>query len=161
MNAHYTHCKAALPGRCMPRRMLARHPRIIAPRPRLRAGDFEGAYKYFSALVREPKLQWMLHKLAICCEKLGRREEALAALDTAEAAERAHISRQELAGAMLSDLCAAGSKTPTICMMPITARRCSSCFERCRRELPIGYAGFPSSVAARMVHRKPAIQACV
>ena len=48
-------------------------------------GDYEGAYAYFSCM-KEPDAM-SLHKLAICCEGLGRREEALAALDKAKMAE--------------------------------------------------------------------------
>ena len=45
-------------------------------------GDYEKAYGYFSAL--EKCTVYDLHKLAICCEKLGRREEGISALDRAE-----------------------------------------------------------------------------
>ncbi len=104
----------------------------------LETGDFEGAYKYFSA-VREPRLM-ELHKLAICCEKLGRREEALAALDAAEAAEETYIPA-ELAGAMLS-LVRRRLENPDYLHDADYGAALLDCFERCRRELPIGYAGF-------------------
>ena len=104
----------------------------------LETGDFEGAYKYFSA-VREPRLM-DLHKLAICCEKLGRREEALAALDAAEAAEETYIPA-ELAGAMLS-LVRRRLENPDYLHDADYGAALLDCFERCRRELPIGYAGF-------------------
>ena len=45
----------------------------------LETGDYESAYRYFSAL--EEPTAMALHKLAICCEKLGRRDEAFSALD--------------------------------------------------------------------------------
>ena len=45
-------------------------------------GDFEGAYAYYSSLEEPDALA--LHKLAVCCEELGRREEALDALNRAE-----------------------------------------------------------------------------
>lgn len=104
----------------------------------LETGDFEGAYKYFSA-VREPRLM-DLHKLAICCEKLGRREEALAALDAAEAAEETYIPA-ELAGAMLR-LVRCRLENPDYLHDADYGAALLDCFERCRRELPIGYAGF-------------------
>lgn len=104
----------------------------------LETGDFEGAYKYFSA-VREPRLM-DLHKLAICCEKLGRREEALAALDAAEAAEETYIPA-ELAGAMLR-LVRCRLENPDYLHDADYGAALLSCFERCRRELPIGYAAF-------------------
>lgn len=44
-------------------------------------GDAQAAYRYFSAL--EDPTAMELHKLAVCCEQLGRREEALRALDAA------------------------------------------------------------------------------
>ena len=104
----------------------------------LETGDFEGAYKYFSA-VREPRLM-DLHKLAICCEKLGRREEALAALDAAEATEETYIPA-ELAGAMLRLVRCRLENTDYLHDADYGAALLD-CFERCRRELPIGYAGF-------------------
>ena len=104
----------------------------------LETGDFEGAYKYFSA-VREPRLM-DLHKLAICCEKLGRREEALAALDAAEAAEETYIPA-ELAGEMLR-LVRCRLENPDYLHDADYGAALLDCFERCRRELPIGYAGF-------------------
>lgn len=104
----------------------------------LETGDFEGAYKYFSA-VREPRLM-ELHKLAICCEKLGLRDEALAALDKAEAEENTHMPAG-LAGEMLS-LVRRRLENPDYLRDADYGAALLSCFERCRRELPIGYAGF-------------------
>lgn len=51
-------------------------------------GRFEDAFLYFSALADPELLE--LHKLAICCEKLGKRTEALTALDRAEGMEADH-----------------------------------------------------------------------
>ena len=45
----------------------------------MECGDFEQAYGYFSSVNCENAMH--LHKLAICCEKRGEREEALAALN--------------------------------------------------------------------------------
>ena len=104
----------------------------------LETGDYESAYKYFSA-VREPRLM-DLHKLAICCEKLGRREEALAALDAAEAAEETYIPA-ELAGAMLS-LVRRRLENPDYLHDADYGAALLDCFGRCRREMPIGYAAF-------------------
>lgn len=104
----------------------------------LETGDFGSAYKYFST-VREPRLM-DLHKLAICCEKLGRREEALAALDAAEAAEETYIPA-ELAGAMLR-LVRCRLENPDYLHDADYGAALLDCFERCRRELPIGYAAF-------------------
>lgn len=46
---------------------------------RMECGDFEQAYGYFAS--KESCDAMHLHKLAICCEKLGKREEAIASLD--------------------------------------------------------------------------------
>ena len=49
----------------------------------IECGNFADAYAYLSAL-KEPNAI-ALHKLAVCCEALGKREEAYAALDRADA----------------------------------------------------------------------------
>lgn len=49
---------------------------------KIECGDFAAAYAYFAALEEPGALA--LHKLAVCCEALGRRDEALAALSRAE-----------------------------------------------------------------------------
>ena len=45
---------------------------------KIECGDFAAAYAYFSALEETDAMS--LHKLAVCCEALGRRDEALTAL---------------------------------------------------------------------------------
>ena len=52
----------------------------------LERGDAQRAYDYFSK-VRHIKSKLNLHKLAICCERLGKKEEALEALETAQSCE--------------------------------------------------------------------------
>lgn len=104
----------------------------------LETGGYESAYKYFSAL--EAPTAMALHKLAICCEKLGLRDEALAALDKAEAEENTHMPAG-LAGEMLS-LVRRRLENPDYLRDADYGAALLSCFERCRRELPIGYAGF-------------------
>lgn len=104
----------------------------------LETGDYESAYKYFSTL-EEPSAM-ALHKLAICCEKLGRRDEALAALDKAEAEENTHMPAG-LAGEMLS-LVRRRLENPDYLHDADYGAALLDCFERCRREMPIGYAGF-------------------
>ena len=102
----------------------------------LETGDYESAYRYFSAL--EEPTAMALHKLAICCEKLGLRDEALAALDKAE--ENTHMPAG-LAGEMLS-LVRRRLENPDYLRDADYGAALLSCFERCRRELPIGYAAF-------------------
>ena len=104
----------------------------------LETGDYESAYRYFSAL--EEPTAMALHKLAICCEKLGLRDEALAALDKAEAEEDTHMPAG-LAEEMLS-LVRRRLENPDYLRDADYGAALLSCFERCRRELPIGYAGF-------------------
>lgn len=48
-------------------------------------GDYQGAYDYFAALENPTILD--LHKLSVCCEALGLREEALSVLDKADSTE--------------------------------------------------------------------------
>ena len=104
----------------------------------IEGGRFTEAYAYFAAL-QEPRMM-DLHKLAVCCEKLGKREEALEALmrtikmesdyPPTELARRMcnlvrfrlehedHLHRAEYGEALLS------------------------VFNECRKSLPIGYASF-------------------
>lgn len=104
----------------------------------LETGDYESAYKYFSTL-EEPSAM-ALHKLAICCEKLGRRDEAFSALDRADAVENTHMP-EGLAEEMLS-LVRRRLENPDYLRDADYGAALLDCFERCRRELPIGYAGF-------------------
>lgn len=60
----------------------------------IECGEYEAAYAHF-AVIQEPTAM-DLHKLAVCCEMLGKPEEALAALDKA----------QDLAVGLERDMCA-------------------------------------------------------
>ena len=104
----------------------------------LETGDYESAYRYFSA--REEPTAMALHKLAICCEKLGRRDEAFSALNRAAAVEDTHMPAG-LAEEMLS-LVRRRLENPDYLRDADYGAALLDCFERCRRELPIGYAGF-------------------
>lgn len=104
----------------------------------LETGDYESAYRYFSAL--EEPTAMALHKLAICCEKLGRRDEAFSALNRAAAVEDTHMPAG-LAEEMLS-LVHRRLENPDYLRDADYGAALLDCFERCRRELPIGYAGF-------------------
>lgn len=104
----------------------------------LETGDYESAYRYFSAL--EEPTAMALHKLAICCEKLGRRDEAFSALNMAAAVEDTHMPAG-LAEEMLS-LVRRRLENPDYLRDADYGAALLDCFERCRRELPIGYAGF-------------------
>lgn len=104
----------------------------------LETGGYESAYRYFSAL--EEPTAMALHKLAICCEKLGRRDEAFSALNRAAAVEDTHMPAG-LAEEMLS-LVRRRLENPDYLRDADYGAALLDCFERCRRELPIGYAGF-------------------
>lgn len=104
----------------------------------LETGDYESAYKYFSTL-EEPSAM-ALHKLAICCEKLGRRDEAFSALDRADAVENTHMP-EGLAEEMLS-LVRCRLENPDYLHDADYGAALLDCFGRCRREMPIGYAAF-------------------
>lgn len=104
----------------------------------LETGDYESAYKYFSTL-EEPSAM-ALHKLAICCEKLGRRDEAFSALDRADAVENTHMP-EGLAEEMLS-LVRRRLENPDYLHDADYGAALLDCFGRCRREMPIGYAAF-------------------
>lgn len=104
----------------------------------LETGDYESAYRYFSAL--EEPTAMALHKLAICCEKLGRRDEAFSALNRAAAVEDTHMPAG-LAEEMLS-LVRRRLENPDYLRDADYGAALLDCFERCRLELPIGYAGF-------------------
>lgn len=102
----------------------------------LEAGRSEEAYAYFASLDRPDAMD--LHKLAVCCEKLGLRAEALSALDRAEAMDcpSAPLAR-ELCGPVRFRL----EHEDYLCR-PEYGEALLSVFDRCRRELPVGYALF-------------------
>jgi len=101
-------------------------------------GQFAEAYAYFSSLSEPDALA--LHKLAICCERTGRREEALAALDRAESAE-AGFSDPALARCML-DVVRFRLEHADYLRREEYGALLLDCFERCRAELPQGFAEF-------------------
>ncbi len=102
------------------------------------SGRYEQAYKWFSAL-EAPGLM-SLHKLAICCEKTGRREEGLLALDKARGMKQEDIE-PELA-AQMCELVRCRLVNADYLSDEKYGNMLISCFERCRRELGSGYAIF-------------------
>ncbi|MGM9521893.1 MAG: hypothetical protein ACI3VB_05385 [Oscillospiraceae bacterium] len=107
----------------------------------LQCGNVGEAYDYFS---KKPEPSVMeLHKLAICCEKLGLVNEALSALDRASASAKPGapdidseleskllelVRYRLLHGDYLEDAC--------------YGRLLLDCFEELREKLPLGYAAF-------------------
>ncbi len=104
----------------------------------LEQGDYESSYAYFSNLP-EPDMM-SLHKLAICCEKTRRREEALAALDRSEKMDCDYPPR-ELALSMCR-LVRFRVEDENYLRNEEYGEALLNVFERCRRELSMGYAIF-------------------
>ena len=101
-------------------------------------GRYQEAYGYFAALEHPRVME--LHKLAVCCEGLGRTREALDALDRAETAPEEYPDRalcMEICGLVRRRL-----ENPGYLRDPDYGAALMDVFHRCRRELPIGYAGF-------------------
>ena len=104
----------------------------------LETGQYDAAYRYFSA-VEAPSVMG-LHKLAVCCEKLGRKEEALAALDRAEGMP-CDYPPTELAQRMCALVRFRLMHTDYL-HYAAYGEMLLAVFAECRRSLPIGYASF-------------------
>ena len=105
----------------------------------LEAGQYEKALTYFQSLEAPGRMQ--LHKLAICCEKLGRTDEALDALDRAEQTESDRWMAQDLEESLLR-LVRMRIQDPGYLKNQDYGRLLIACFDRCRKELPSGFAVF-------------------
>ncbi len=104
----------------------------------IEAGRYEDAYAWFS--VQEQSTLMSLHKLAICCEKTGRREEALHALERAEVMDDDEVERSlvlQLLGLVRYRL-----EHPDYLSKDEYGSLLLSSFDRIRKELPSGYAAF-------------------
>ncbi|MEA5051541.1 MAG: helix-turn-helix transcriptional regulator [Oscillospiraceae bacterium] len=104
----------------------------------LEAGDPAAACRYFASLADPGVME--LHKLAVCCEKLGRKDEALRALDAADATA-VDFPPEPLARAMCR-LVRMRLENSGWLRDPAYGALLLSCFDDCRRQLPIGYASF-------------------
>lgn len=102
------------------------------------AGRYEEAYAWFSEL-GSPGLM-ALHKLAICCEKTGRKAEGLEALNRARGKKSEDIA-EDLAVQML-ELVRFRLENENYLSCEEYGDMLISCFERCRSELGSGYAIF-------------------
>lgn len=100
-------------------------------------GRFEEAYAYFSALPEPGLLE--LHKLAIACEKTGRREETLRALERADGLDCALTNDL---GRQMCDLVRFRLEHADYLENVEYGRLLQLCFDRCRKELPAGFAAF-------------------
>ena len=99
---------------------------------------YQEAYGYFAALEHPRVME--LHKLAVCCEGLGRTREALDALDRAETAPEEYPDRALCMG--ICGLVRRRLENPGYLRDPDYGAALMDVFNRCRRELPIGYAAF-------------------
>ncbi len=100
--------------------------------------NFADAYAYLSAL-KEPNAM-SLHKLAVCCEALGRRDEALAALTRAEAMlpeDEVYAPERQMLALVRYRL-----EHPKYLHDERYGVLLTGCFSRLRRERGAGYARF-------------------
>mgnify|MGYP002732226773 CR=1 FL=1 len=104
----------------------------------LECGHVREAYAYFSGLPSPSVMD--LHKLAICCEKLGRPQEALAALEAAKEAPDT-LSLPDLAKKMCG-LVRYRLTQPDYLHAQAYGSELLSCFAEIREKLPYGYASF-------------------
>ena len=104
----------------------------------IESGQFADAYAYFAEL-QEPNMM-DLHKLAVCCEKLGKPEEALEALARADKME-SEYPPTELARRMCA-IVRFRLEHSDYLHLPEYGEALLSVFAECRKTLPIGYASF-------------------
>lgn len=101
----------------------------------LECGEYQNAYAYFST-VDDPTVM-DLHKLALCCEKLGLTQQALEALDQADGMDwdwelgrqMCHLVRYRL-------------EYPDYLRHTEYGAQLLQVFQDCQTQLPIGYAAF-------------------
>ena len=104
----------------------------------IETGRYEEAYAWFSG--QEQPTLMALHKLAICCEKTGRREEALRALTRAEAMDIDEIDRT--LALRLLQLVRYRLEHPDYLTRDEYGTLLLDSFDRLQKELPLGYALF-------------------
>ena len=102
-------------------------------------GDYVKAYDYFSKLLNPPAFS--LHKLAVCCEKLGKREEAFLAIDREKLAEADTMENKELAD-KACELVKYRLLHEEYLMNADYGKMLLDFFTLCRKKMPIGYAKF-------------------
>ena len=101
-------------------------------------GNFEEAYAYLSKVEHASAMS--LHKLAICCEKLGKKNEALDALSQAEQMEVEYPAK-ELVWSMC-EIVRFRLMHEDYLESEEYGHFLLDCFEELRKKLPIGYAAF-------------------
>ena len=104
----------------------------------METGRYEDAYSWFSEQKQPTPMS--LHKLAICCEKTGRLEEAFCALKRAEGMGPDEPERA--LALQLLQLVRYRLEHPDYLSRDEYGLLLSDCFDRIRKELPSGYALF-------------------
>lgn len=102
---------------------------------KIECGDFAAAYAYFAALEETDAMS--LHKLAVCCEALGRQDEALNALTRADALPDKHAPEQQMLALVRFRL-----EHPDYLHDARYGALLTECFSLLRRERGAGYARF-------------------
>ena len=105
----------------------------------LEFGMVRECYVYFAALEHPNAME--LHKLAVCCEKLGKTDEALSAVDRAERQEGDDFITRDLVGAMC-ELIRYRLGHPDFLKEAAYGEKLLACFSDIRKRLPWGYANF-------------------
>lgn len=106
---------------------------------KIEVGDFAGAYDYFSK-VKNPTAP-SLHKLAACCEKLGKKEEAFAAIE-AEKSALAETEKLKILADKACKLIKFRLENNDYLSSSEYGNMLLTFFDLCRKEMPIGYAKF-------------------
>lgn len=136
MNAHYA--VAVRLARALGQKRRLREIRYNTASACLETGRYDEAYEYFSS-IEEPGMM-ELHKLAISCEKLGKREQALDAVRRAVTMD-SEYPETEL-GRLMCRIVLFRLENADYLKYPEYGEMLLDCFERCRAELPVGYASF-------------------
>lgn len=105
----------------------------------LEAGAYSKAYAYFRKLEDPGRME--LHKLAICCEKLGRMAEAMDALNRAYTVKPEGWMPEGL-DVLILDVVRLRLTDPEYLQKEEYGDTLLSCFDRCRKELSSGYGVF-------------------
>lgn len=106
---------------------------------KIEIGDFADAYDYFSK-VKNPTAP-SLHKLAACCEKLGKKEEAFAAIE-AEKSALAETEELKILADKACKLIKFRLENKDYLSSSEYGNMLLTFFDLCRKEMPIGYAKF-------------------
>lgn len=106
---------------------------------RMENGDYAEAYEYFSKLVNPTAFS--LHKLLICCEKLGKIDEAFSALEKEKVAEADTKENKELAD-KACEIVEYRLLHADYLSHSEYGKMLLNYFNFCREKMPIGYAKF-------------------